>query len=186
MACICTSIHLSIYLSIDLSWRANRFHYVCINIKIYLLWGIIPIWSLHFMQMLKFPKFYRRNWELKSGRFCPDFSIFLVSFDLLSPPKKTLRAQRLKKNQDPEIFKRDWTFQARRPPDPYFYGEFWRSGLKFSSEIENFKRDWKFQSRLIFSIFLVNLFLTNLVRISGSSSLFLATAVLSAHFARKC
>ena len=34
--------------------------------------------------------------------------------------------------------------------------------------------------------FLVNLFLTNLVRISGFSSLFLAIAVLSAHFAREC
>ena len=34
--------------------------------------------------------------------------------------------------------------------------------------------------------FLVNLFLTNLVRISGFSSLFLAIAVFSAHFAREC
>ena len=33
---------------------------------------------------------------------------------------------------------------------------------------------------------LVNLFLTNLVRISGFSSLFLAIAVLSALFAREC
>ena len=33
---------------------------------------------------------------------------------------------------------------------------------------------------------LVNLFLPNLVRISGVSSLFLAIAVLSAHFAREC
>ena len=33
---------------------------------------------------------------------------------------------------------------------------------------------------------LVNLFLTNLVRISGFSSLFLAIAVLSAHFPREC
>ena len=33
---------------------------------------------------------------------------------------------------------------------------------------------------------LVNLFLTNLVRISGLSSLFLAIAVLSALFAREC
>ena len=32
-------------------------------------------------------------------------------------------------------------------------GEFWRSRLKFSSEIEVFKRDWKLQARLIFSIF---------------------------------
>ena len=30
---------------------------------------------------------------------------------------------------------------------PFFCGQFWRSGLKISSEIEIFNRDWKFQSR---------------------------------------
>ena len=35
-------------------------------------------------------------------------------------------------------------------------------------------------------LLLVNLFLTNLVRISGFSSLFLAIAVFSANFAREC
>ena len=57
----------------------------------------------------------------------------------------------LEKNQDLEIFKRAWNFQASHPPNPYFFcGEFWRSGLKISSEIEIFKRDWKFQAILIF------------------------------------
>ena len=37
----------------------------------------------------------------------------------------------------------------------------------------------------LFSNYLVNLFLTNLVRISGFSSLFPAIAVLSAHFPRE-
>ena len=60
------------------------------------------------------------------------------------------KGPKIEKIQDLENFKRDWRFQARRPPDPYFCGEFWRSGLKFSSEIEIFKRDWKFQSRLNF------------------------------------
>ena len=44
---------------------------------------------------------------------------------------------------------------------------------------------WHKTTTLAFN-FLVNLFLTNLVRISGFSSLFLAIAVLSAHFAREC
>ena len=39
-----------------------------------------------------------------------------------------------------DIFKRDWTFQASHPPNPYFCGEFSRSRLYISSEIENFKR----------------------------------------------
>ena len=67
-------------------------------------------------------------------------------------PTPTLRAQRLKKNQDLEIFKRDWKFQASRPPNPYFlWGilnlrdwNFQAYRMKFSSEIENFNRDWFF------------------------------------------
>ena len=50
----------------------------------------------------------------------------------------------LEKNQDLEIFKRA-THQT-----PIFCREFWRSGLKISSEIEIFKRDWKFQAILNF------------------------------------
>ena len=45
--------------------------------------------------------------------------------------------------------------------------------------------DFIFMGARIF-LSLVNLFLANLVRISGFSSLFLAIAVLSAHFAREC
>ena len=62
----------------------------------------------------------------------------------------TLRAQILKKfkilkfSSELEIFKRA-THQT-----PIFCGEFWRSGLKISSEIENFKRDWNFQAILKF------------------------------------
>ena len=59
-----------------------------------------------------------------------------------------LRAQRLKNVlRSPsgiEIFNRDWKFQSRPPANPYFCGEFWRLGLKFSIlKIEIFKRDWK-------------------------------------------
>ena len=50
---------------------------------------------------------------------------------------------------------------------------FWRGPKIFSGE------------RVLWYV-LVNLFLANLVRISGFSSLFLAIAVLSAHFAREC
>ena len=57
----------------------------------------------------------------------------------------------LEKNQDLEIFKRAWNFQASHPPNPYFFvgnsgGQYWKSQarLKFSSESENFKRSWIF------------------------------------------
>ena len=42
------------------------------------------------------------------------------------------------KNQDLEIFKRDWKLQASHPPNPYFLWGFLEVGL------ENFKRDWIF------------------------------------------
>ena len=51
-----------------------------------------------------------------------------------------------------ELFKRDRKFEANRPPNPYFCGEFWRSRwnfqarLKPSSEFEN-------SSEFFFSIF---------------------------------
>ena len=54
------------------------------------------------------------------------------------------KGPKIEKIQDLEIFKRHWNFQVCHPPNPYFCGEFWRSGLKISSEIENFKRDWFF------------------------------------------
>ena len=67
-----------------------------------------------------------------------------------SCPKVCPNGPKIEKNQDLEIFKRDWKFQASHPPDPYFWGEFWRSILKFSIKIENFNRDWKFQARFNF------------------------------------
>ena len=66
----------------------------------------------------------------------------------------------LEKIQDLEIFKRAWNFQASHPPNPYFCGEFWRSGLNISSEIEIFKGDWKFQAILnFFKIWALRVFL---------------------------
>ena len=54
-----------------------------------------------------------------------------------------------KKSRSPsgiEIFNRDWKFQASHPANPYFCGELWRSGLKFSIGLEIFYRDWFFES----------------------------------------
>ena len=66
------------------------------------------------------------------------------------PYSSPLRAQILKKFKilkfscELDIFKRA-THQT-----PIFCGEFWRSGLKISSELEIFKRSWKFQALLNF------------------------------------
>ena len=71
-------------------------------------------------------------------------------FRFLENPK----GANLEKFQDLEIFKRAWIFQVSHPPNPLFFcGEFWRSGLKFSSEIEIFKRDWNFKRSWFFSRF---------------------------------
>ena len=56
------------------------------------------------------------------------------------------KGPKIEKIQDLEIFKRDWNFQARRPPDPYFLWGFLKVG------IEIFKRDWNFQAGLKVSI----------------------------------
>ena len=61
------------------------------------------------------------------------------------------KGPKIEKIQDLEIFKQDWNFQARRPPDPIFFmgyseGRDWnfQARLKFSSGIENFNWDWNF------------------------------------------
>ena len=61
-----------------------------------------------------------------------------------------LRAQRLKKFKILKFSSEIENFKRAAHQTPIFCGEFWRSGLKISSEIEIFKREWKFQSRLIF------------------------------------
>ena len=64
--------------------------------------------------------------------------------------KSSLRAQRLKNFKILKISSEIENFKRAAHQTPIFCGEFWRSGLKFSSEIEIFKRDWKVQSRLNF------------------------------------
>ena len=59
-----------------------------------------------------------------------------------------------------------------------------KKGWKESGNFSSFSKDCR--EILKFPQNLVNLFLTNLVRISGFFSLFLAIAVLSAHFPREC
>ena len=68
--------------------------------------------------------------------FKPGCLQFLRSFAPKGP--------KIEKNQDLDIFKRDWKFQASHPPNPYFLRGILKAG------IEIFKRDWKFQARLIF------------------------------------
>ena len=60
---------------------------------------------------------------------------------------------------------------------PWRFWRFWRL-WRF--------RSWQLPPLNSTPLFLVNLFPTNLVRISGFSSLFLAIAILSAHFPREC
>ena len=58
-------------------------------------------------------------------------------------PRTTFpKGPKIEKNQDLEIFKRDWKFQARHPPHPHFL---W--GI-LEVRIEIFKPDWNFQARL--------------------------------------
>ena len=54
----------------------------------------------------------------------------------------TLRAQRLKKFKILKFSSEIEKFKRAAHQTPIFCGEFWRSGLKFSSGIEIFKRDW--------------------------------------------
>ena len=56
------------------------------------------------------------------------------------------KGPKIEKIQDLENFKRDWKFQARCAPDPYFLWGLLKVG------IENFKRDWNFQAGMKISI----------------------------------
>ena len=72
----------------------------------------------------------------------------------------------------------------------------WKSGLdSLSKEVTGFSRNQsapkerrrrRAEKRSSKRVYLVHLSLIKLVRISGLASLFLAIAVLSAHFAREC
>ena len=71
---------------------------------------------------------------------CPQFQTQFTS----------LKAQRLKKIKILQSSSEIENIKRPTHQTLVFCGEFWRSGLKISSEIEIFKRDWKFQSRLFF------------------------------------
>ena len=92
---------------------------------------------------------FRRLWRFWSWRLPALNSIPLFCHpDFRNAPNP--KGPKIEKIQDLEIFKRDWKFQARRPPDPIFVGNSedrdWKfqSRLKISSGIENFNRDWFF------------------------------------------
>ena len=98
-----------------------------------------------------FSKRYRENGHSERKRFkMAAFPVSRGRKSHISQGVEDPKGPNLEKVQDLEIFKRAWKFQASHPPNPFFCGEFWRSGLKISSEIEIFKRDWKFQAILKF------------------------------------
>ena len=102
----------------------------------------LNFWARIFSGGLGF--FHTKGWGPKSS-VCPSKPGKSNSFGGIS-----LRAQRLKKIKILKFSSENENFKRAAHQTPIFCGVFWRSGLKFSSEIEIFKRDWKFQSRLSF------------------------------------
>ena len=143
LLCLSFSVFLSLCLSLSLSL------FLSFSLSLYLSFFLSLSFSLSLSFFLSLSLFVSLSLSfLLSLSLYLSLSIFLSRCLYLKNFKIALRDL---------YFKWDWTCQASRPPNPYFYslqnrkyGEFWRSGLKFSSEIEVFKRDWKFQVRLIF------------------------------------